>query len=60
MPFLDNGLIRVGSRIGSAYVHSGQKHQGIISSKHLLTSLVVSYFHEKNLPLWDRAHFKSH
>lgn len=48
MPFLVNGLIRVGNRIDSANIPYGQKHQVIISSKHPLASLVVLYFHEKN------------
>ena len=60
VPFLVNGLIRVGNRIGSANIPSGQKHQVIISSKHPLASLVVLYFHEKKLLFLGRAHFESH
>ena len=55
---LEKSLIRVGNRIGNALVPYYQKHKLINSEKHHLESLIVSYYHEKNL-FWEKAHFKS-
>ena len=54
-PFLGNGLIRVWGRIGRAFFPYGQRYQVVISGKHLFTSLVVFYFHEKTSTLGESS-----
>lgn len=48
-PFLSDGIIRVGGRLGHAPVSEGRKHPILLPAKHPFTDLVVRYFHEKML-----------
>lgn len=49
-PFLDeNGLLRVGGRIGKAHAAYESKHQYIIPHKSRLSFLLISYAHEMTL-----------
>ena len=43
--FVKDGLIRVGERIGSAYIPYSSKHQVIISNNHPIASLLVFYIY---------------
>ena len=47
-PFVKDGLIRVGERIGSAYIPYSSGHQVIISNNHPIASLLVFYIHVTN------------
>ena len=47
-PFNKDVLIRVGGRIGSAYIPYSSKHQVIISNNHPIASLLVLYIHVTN------------
>ena len=47
-PFVKDGLIRVGGRIGSAYIPYSRKHQVIISNNHTIASLLLFYIHVTN------------
>ena len=47
-PFLEDGLIRVGGRIGECLLPYSQKHQIVISNKHHLAFLLIRYIHVKN------------
>ena len=47
-PFVKDGLIRVGGRIGSAYIPYSSKHQVIISNNHPIASLLAFYIHVTN------------
>ena len=47
-PLFKDGLIRIGGRIGSAYIPYSSKHQIIISNNHPIASLLVFYIHVTN------------
>ena len=47
-PFVKDGLIRVGGRIGSAYILYSSKHQFKISNNHPIASLLVFYINVTN------------
>ena len=47
-PFVKDGLVRVGRRIGSAYISYLSKHQVIISNNHSIASLLAFYVHVTN------------
>ena len=47
-PFDKDGLIRVGGRIGSAYIPHSSKQQVIISNSHPIAFLLVCYIHVTN------------
>ena len=47
-PFVKDGLIRVGGRIGSAYIPYSSKHQVRISNNHPIASLIVFHIHVTN------------
>ena len=47
-PFVKDGLIRVGGRIGSAYIPYSSKHRVIISNNNPIASLLVFYIHVTN------------
>ena len=49
-PFDKDGLIRVGGRIGSAYIPFSSKQQVIISNSHPIAFLLVFYIHVTNFP----------
>ena len=45
---MDDGLIRVGGRIGLAHIPRDSKHQIILSPKHHISTLIVTHIHETN------------
>ena len=47
-PVMDDGLIRVGGRIGLAHISRDSKHQIILSPKHHISTLIVIHIHETN------------
>ena len=47
-PFVKDGLIHVGGRIGSGYILYSSKHQVIISNNHPIASLLIFYIHVTN------------
>ena len=47
-PFMEDGLLRVGGRIGLAHVPYDWKHQIVISPRHFIAELLVMHVHENN------------
>ncbi|GIY57335.1 reverse transcriptase [Caerostris darwini] len=46
-PFLDNsGILRVGGRLRHANIAYGHKHQMLLKKGHILTDLIVGYYHK--------------
>ncbi|GIY23158.1 reverse transcriptase [Caerostris darwini] len=46
-PFLDNsGILRVGGRLRHANIAYGHKHPILLPKRHILTDLIVRYYHE--------------
>lgn len=49
-PFLDKDeLLHVGGRLRNSNVSDAQKHQIILPKKHVVTDLIVKYYHEAHL-----------
>jgi hypothetical protein len=49
-PFLESGVLRVGGRIGKAsHISESAKHPIILPQNHILTKLIIRYFHGANL-----------
>ena len=48
-PFFKDNLIRVGGRIGRAYLPMESKHQVILCKNHPLSKIIVLHFHIRNM-----------
>ena len=48
-PFFKDKLIRVGSRIGRAYLPMDSKHQVILNKSHPLSKIIVLQYHIRNM-----------
>lgn len=51
----DDGLMRVGGRLGHSTLPEEQKHQILLPKNHLLTDLIIKYYHEKALHAGTQA-----
>lgn len=52
-PFLDDGLIRVGSRVQKARVSFAARNPAILPNKHPLVDVLIAHIHDKSLHIGE-------
>ena len=56
-PTIENGLIRIGGRIGLAHIPYESKHQIILSQNHHVSRLIALDYHEANSHVGSNSPF---